>query len=140
MDTSRHLSICRALLLFYKKDLGNFSLCLLDLSWLFSVFFTSQTLSSLLKPSTHVVFDLVSNHLVWSLYLLFFMHFMHLGLGFGFLKFFWGFSKLMKLLWNFWDGCCLNEFKTSCIASQLHYNNVSCILDVCLLCCYVVCW
>ena len=39
----------------------------------------------------------------------------------------------MKALCNFWVGCYLNEFKTSCIASHMHYNNVSCILDVCLL-------
>ena len=32
------------------------------------------------------------------------------------------------------------SFKTSCIASHVHYNNASCIFDVCLLCCYVVCW
>ena len=48
---------------------------------------------------------------------------------------FWGFSKLMKVLCSFWDGCCLNKFKTSCIASHSHYNNVSWI-DVCLLHCY----
>ena len=34
----------------------------------------------------------------------------------------------MKLLWNFWDGFCIFDLKTSCIASHLHYNNVSCIL------------
>ena len=62
------------------------------------------------------------------------MHFMHLDLGFGLFEKFWGFSKLMKVLYNFWVGCYLNEFKTSCIASIVHYNNVSCILDVCLLC------
>ena len=59
---------------------------------------------------------------------------MHLDLGFGLFEKFWGFSKLMKVLYNFWVGCYLNEFKTSCIASIVHYNNVSCILDVCLLC------
>ena len=62
------------------------------------------------------------------------MHFMHLDLGFGLFENFYGFSKLMKVLCNFWDVCCLNEFKTSCIALHSHYNNVSCILDVCLLC------
>ena len=41
----------------------------------------------------------------------------------------------MKFLLNFWDGFCVNDCKSSCIASHLHYNNVSCILDVCLLCC-----
>ena len=34
----------------------------------------------------------------------------------------------MKLLWNFWDGFCIFDLKTSCIAYYLHYNNVSCIL------------
>ena len=35
---------------------------------------------------------------------------------------------------------CLNDFKSSCIASHLNYNDVSSILDVCLLCCNDVCW
>ena len=30
----------------------------------------------------------------------------------------------MKFLQNFWVGFCLNGFKTSCIASHLHYNNI----------------
>ena len=59
---------------------------------------------------------------------------MHLDLGFGLFEKFWSFSKLMKVLCNSWFGCYLIEFKTSCIASHEHYNNVSCILDVCLLC------
>ena len=29
----------------------------------------------------------------------------------------------------------MNDPKCSCFASYLHYNNVSCILDLCLLCC-----
>ena len=41
----------------------------------------------------------------------------------------------MKFFLNFWDGFCQNDVKCSCIASHLHYNNVSYILDVCLLCC-----
>ena len=40
----------------------------------------------------------------------------------------------MECFWNFWDVLCDNGSKSSCIASHLHYNNVSCILDVCLLC------
>ena len=40
----------------------------------------------------------------------------------------------MECLWNFWALLCENGSKSSCIASYLHYNNVSCILDVCLLC------
>ena len=46
----------------------------------------------------------------------------------GFFEKFWGFSKLMKLVWNFWNGLCSFDLKTSCIASHLHYNIVSCIL------------
>ena len=48
------------------------------------------------------------------------MRFMHLTQVFGFLNFFGGFSKLMMFLQNFWVGF----FKTSCIASHLHYNNI----------------
>ena len=62
------------------------------------------------------------------------MHFMHLDLGFGLFEKILGFSKLMNVLCNFWVGCYLIEFKTSCIASHEHYNNVACILDVRLLC------
>ena len=40
----------------------------------------------------------------------------------------------MEFLWNFWDGLYENGFKSSCIAPHLHYNTVSCIVDVCLLC------
>ena len=52
------------------------------------------------------------------------MHFIPFDLTFGIFENFWGFSKLMKFLWNFWDGCCLNEFKNSCITSHLHYNYI----------------
>ena len=62
------------------------------------------------------------------------MHFIYSDLTFGIFDKLWDFSKLMEFLWNFWDGHCENGFKSSCIASHLHYNNVSCILDVCLLC------
>ena len=34
----------------------------------------------------------------------------------------------MRFLQNFWDGFSSFDLKTSCIASHLHYNNVSCIL------------
>ena len=60
-------------------------------------------------------------------------------LTFGVFEIFWGFSKLMRFLQNLWDGFCLNDFKLSCIISHLHYNNISCILDVCLFCCNDVC-
>ena len=52
---------------------------------------------------------------------------MHLDIGFGFLKDFWGFSKLMRFLWNFWVGFCLNDPICSCIASHLHSHNVLCV-------------
>ena len=62
------------------------------------------------------------------------MHFIFCDLTFGVFERFWDFSKLMRFLQNFWVGCCLNDLKCSCIASHLDFNNVSCILDVCLLC------
>ena len=64
---------------------------------------------------------------------------MHLTQVFGFFNFFGGFSKLMKFLQNFWVGF----FKTSCIASHLHYDNifmhyrcvdVCCVIFVAMLC------
>ena len=53
---------------------------------------------------------------------------------------FLGFFKIDEGFVKFWDGFCVNDPKCSCITSQLHYNNVLCILDVCLLWCNVVCW
>ena len=61
--------------------------------------------------------------LVWSLFYLFIIHFMHFDLTFGVLEIFLGFSKLMKFLWYFWDVFRLNDLKCSCIASYLHFNN-----------------
>ena len=75
-----------------------------------------------------------SNHLVWSLFLSFFMHFMNLDLGFGASEKFWCFSKLLSYCWNFGMGFWLNEFKTSCIASHMHYNYIFMHLDVCYVC------
>ena len=105
------------------------------------IFSSSQTSLSHSKPSTQVFFNLREHFLL--LVCLFFIHSSCISLfdlTFGFLLNFWGFSKLMKFLWNFWDGFCVNDPKCSFIASHLHYNNVSFILDVCLLCCNVVCW
>ena len=51
----------------------------------------------------------------------------------------WGFSKLCYL-WNFWVRLCLNDPICSCIASHLHFHNVSWILDVCFMCWNLVCW
>ena len=66
--------------------------------------------------------NLVSNHLVWSLYPSFFMNFTHLDLGFGFHWNFWGFWKLMSILWNCWVGCCVFYAIWSCIAFHLHFT------------------
>ena len=74
---------------------------------------------------------LASNHLVWSLFLSLFMH---LDLGFGVFEKFWGFSKLLSYCWNFGMSFWLNEFKTSCITSHLHYNYIFMHLDVCYIC------
>ena len=64
------------------------------------------------------------------------MHFILFLPKFWFLKNFGGFSKLISFCKKIWV---FNEFKTSCIASLVHYNNVSCILDVfTLLLCYVL--
>ena len=47
----------------------------------------------------------------------------------------------MKFLCNFWVGCCFIQFKTSCIASHLHYKNIfmhyRCVLYL-LQCCVLV--
>ena len=94
------------------------------------------------KLPPHPIFDLkiIFLHLVcWFLPLSHAFHIFQPNFWDFFYKL-WGFSKLMKFFCNFCDGCCFNKFKTSCIASHMHYNNVSCILYVCLLCCYVVCW
>ena len=52
---------------------------------------------------------LASNHLVCSLISSFFMHFMHLDLGFGVFEKIWGFSKLLSFCWNFGMGFWLND-------------------------------
>ena len=54
--------------------------------------------------------------------------------GFGFLKIFGVFELFF---WNFWVGLCWFGDICSCIAFSLHYNNVSCILDVWLI---IVVW
>ena len=45
-----------------------------------------------------------------------------------------GFIVSKRFLQKFWDGLCENGSKSSWIASHLHYNNVSCMIVVCLLC------
>ena len=46
---------------------------------------------------------------------------------------FWGFWNFLGFLLNFWVGCCWFNVICSCIAFSLHFNNVSYILDVCLI-------
>ena len=55
------------------------------------------------------------------------MHSCILDLGFGFLK---NFGVLEIFLWNFWVRLCCFDVICSCIAFSLHYNNVSCILNL----------
>ena len=45
----------------------------------------------------------------------------------------------MRFLQNFWVGFHLNDLKCSCIASHLHFNNDSCILDLCVYYVEIVC-
>ena len=66
------------------------------------------------------------NHLVSVLNPSFYMHSCIFYLGFGVFENFWRF-------WDFWVGCCCFNVICSCIAFSLHYNNVSCILDVWLI-------
>ena len=53
---------------------------------------------------------------------------------------FWGFwnilgyFKIDELLLKFWDGFCLHDLKTSCIASHMYYNYIFMHLDVCYIC------
>ena len=41
-----------------------------------------------------------------------------------------GFFKIDEFFTKFWVGFCVNDFKSSCIASHGHFNYDSCILDV----------
>ena len=68
------------------------------------------------------------------LFSLFFMHFIHIDLGFGDFRKILGFFKIDEVFANFWVGFCLNDPICSCIASHLHFHNISCIIDVSLLC------
>ena len=121
---------------FYLKGQRDSDLTSLNLTRYSRVFSPPNLSLSLQTPFLRAF--LPQNHFscIWyNLYLSFFMHFMFSDLTFGIFDKFWDFSKLMEFLWNFWDGLCENDFKSSCIASHLHYNTVSCIVDVCLLCC-----
>ena len=130
-----HLSICRDLRGYIYRIcaiLGSFLSISLDSCWLFTsqnLFLSLQTsFARVVRPKNHLLsFGMILfTHsscisCIWPNFL-------------GFLKNIGFFSKLMEFLWNFCDGLCENGSKSSCIASHLHYNNVSCILDVCLLC------
>ena len=99
---SWHLLICRALWLFYIKAFRDFSSFLLDLSRLFLVFSPPKhsILFQTFNPRDFRPF-LISDHLVWSLYLSFFLHFMHLDLGFGFFEKILGFFKINEVFVKF---------------------------------------
>ena len=134
LDTLLDTSICRALLTFYIKVQRDFLLTFLDLSLDRSILSPPKTLSLTPNhfPSFFQAFSTFSLHLVSFFYIIY-MHFMFWNLGFGVFEKFWGFSKLMSFYWNFGMGCCLNEFKISCIASHKHYNSIITHLDVCKL-------
>ena len=44
---------------------------------------------------------------------------------------FFGFLKIDVYFVNFWGGVCLNDVICLCITFHLHFNYVSCIIDVC---------
>ena len=67
-------------------------------------------------------------HLVSVLNPFIFMHSCIFRPSFWVFEFFLGF---LRFLWNFWVGLCWFVVICSCIASSLHYNNVSCILELC---------
>ena len=125
----------------YQKLQHDFFLIFLDLSWFF------LTLHLPKHPSlTLNLFPTQSSALGWFLRLVWSSS-LHLSCisslldpTFEVFKRFWGFSKWMRFLQNFWVGFYLNGLKCSCIASHLHFNNVSCIIDACLLCWNHVCW
>ena len=63
------------------------------------------------------------------------MHFISFDLTFWDFWKILGFFKIDEVFVKFLVWALLNDFKWSCIASHFHYNNFSCILDVCLPCC-----
>ena len=143
MDNSRHLLnscicrhfkawyllICWELLSFYIKGSHDFRSHFLDLSRFLCVFSPPKPLS--FTPNLFLKDfwpRLIFLLLVRSLFFHFFMHFIFCDLTFGVWWKLWGFSQPKRFLQNFWDEFCIFDLKTSCIASHLHYNNVSCIL------------
>ena len=141
LDTSQHLLICWDLLLFYIKVLCDFSSFLLNLSRLFLVFSPPKHshLSQKLQPTWFSAFSCLKSLSMISLS--FILHAFHAFRSrFWVFEIFLGFFKIDEVFVKFLGWFCINDPKCSCIASHLHYNNVSCILDVCLLCCNILCW
>ena len=130
--------IYRDLLMAYIFSLCNSQLISVDLSLDTSVFSSPKPLSLTpnLFPWDSQVFSSFSS-LGKLLISFIYVHFMFWNLGFGVFEKFWDFPKLMSYCWNVGIGFCLNEFKTSCIASNKHYNSIIMHLDVCKL---IVCW
>ena len=105
-------------------------------------FSSSQTSLSHSKPQTQVFFSLKEHFLL--LVCLFFIHSSCIS---HFLPNFWvsdenlGFSKLLGFSHYFWVGFCENDFKSSCIASHLHFNYIfmhfRCVITM-LNCCVLV--
>ena len=122
-------SIHRAV--FYIKRMG-----VLHLSFFFSfsldrnLFFLASNFYLSLKSLYPLKFRPRSSlkHLVNVLNPFIFMHSCIFRPSFWVFEFFLGF---LRFLWNFWVGLCWFVVICSCIASSLHYNNVSSILGLC---------
>ena len=139
LDTSQSIELCVFYIYIYLRDFF--------LSHFIQSLLTEKRPSLFQTPLTHTLhlpysfFGLKSDFSLLYDLLSYIYHAFHL-----FWPNFWGFwkilglSKLMKFLWNFWDKFCLNDLKCSCIALLLHFNNVSCIIDVCSICWNDVCW
>ena len=79
--------------------------------------------------------------LVWFFLNLSSCIFISFDLKFGVFEKFWDLSNLLRFLQNFWDGF---VFQMMSNHHTLHFISIltilSCILDVCYICCLVVCW
>ena len=125
LDCSRSIEVYDFSIYRHLAILASFSH---DLSWSFQSFHHPNSSKSLQTSSPSVLRSQDNFFSLVRLFLIrFFMHFIFCDLTFGVCWKTWGFSKLKRLLQNFWDEFCLFAFKTSCIASHVHYNNVSCI-------------
>ena len=118
----------------YIKLQRDFSLIFLNLSRLFLTLHLPKPPSLILNlfPTQSLASRVISSS--GMIFLLTFYHAFHL-----FWRNFWdflknlGFLKIDEVFAKFLDGFCLNDLKCSCIASHLHFQNLSCIIDVCLL-------